>query len=71
MTIMDIAHIGTKYSLVPDDDDEDSAISLTNGMFMSIFHKSFVCRVCGDSGSSQWQSRLLNIFPVKIVLLNK
>ena len=65
MAIMDIAHIGTKYYLVPDDDDDDSAISLTNSMFMSIFQKLFACRICGHSGSSQWQSRLLNIFPVQ------
>ena len=64
LTLMDIIHKGTKYSLVPGIDDDDNAISLTNSMFMSIYEKVFTCRVCGGSMSCHWQSRMLYIFPV-------
>ena len=68
MTFMDIIHKGTKYSLLSyaDNnhiDDDDSAISLTNSIFMSIYQKVFTCSVCGDTVSRHWQSRMLNVIP--------
>ena len=64
MTFMDIIHRGTKYSIVPGNDEEDNVISFTNNMFLSIYQKIFSCQVCGSSISHHWVSRMLNILPI-------
>ena len=73
MTFMDIIHKGTKYSLLPNavHDEDDSAVSLTNSMFMSTYQKVFTCSMCGDTVSRLWQSRMLNIFPTENCSMEK
>ena len=56
MTFMDLIHKGTKHSLMSDKDEDDNAISLINGMFLSIYQNISTYRICGDSVSRGWQS---------------
>ena len=65
MTFMDIIHKGTQYSLVQGVEDDDSAVSLTNSMFTSIYEKYFTCLNCGNTTSCHWESRMLYILPLE------
>ena len=56
-------HKGSKYVLVQGIEDEDSAVSLTNSMFTSIFEKKFNYKICDHTTLYHWKSRMLNILP--------